>query len=240
MKLDLWFREPAAARLGPFESWSRNVLPLADETRRPAEFPSVTALIIGVNLAVFIVELVAGDPFINAWAARSAEISSGHRLGTLLTSMFMHASWSHIVGNMVFLWAFGPQIEDAMGKLRYAAFYLAGGVVASLAEVAVDPSSTVTSLGASGAIAAVMGAFLVTYPRDQIRTVLLLGWFARVTFMPAVLLIGLWLLTQFVSLGTVTEDQSGGVAYMAHIGGAIFGAATARLFERPRSGEAWR
>jgi membrane associated rhomboid family serine protease len=216
------------------------VIPLTDETRRPAKFPLVTALLIGINFAVFIVELVAGDPFINAWATRSADISSGHRLDTLLTSMFMHASWSHIIGNMVFLWAFGPQIEDAMGKLRYAAFYLAGGIVASLAEVAVDPSSTVTSLGASGAIAAVMGAFLVTYPRDQIRTVLLLGWFARVTFVPAVLLIGLWLLTQFVSLGAVTEEQSGGVAYMAHVGGAVFGAATARFFERSRSEEVWR
>ena len=215
------------------------MIPLTDETRRPAAFPTVTALIIGINVAVFIVELVAGDPFINAWAARSADISSGHRLYTLLTSMFMHASWSHIVGNMVFLWAFGPQIEDAMGKGRYAAFYLAGGIVASLAEVAVDPGSTVTSLGASGAIAAVMGAFLVTYPRDQIRTVLLLGWFARVTFVPAVLLIGFWLLTQLVSLGTVTEAQSGGVAYMAHVGGAVFGAATARLFERRRSAEDW-
>jgi membrane associated rhomboid family serine protease len=89
---------------------------------------------------------------------------------TILTSMFMHASWSHIVGNMVFLWAFGPQIEDAMGTKRYSAFYLAGGVVPMLAQVAVDPGSTIPSLGASGAIAAVMGAFLVTYPSDRIRT----------------------------------------------------------------------
>lgn len=215
------------------------MIPLTDETRRPAAFPTVTALIIGINAAVFIVELVAGDPFINAWAARSADIASGHRLYTLLTSMFMHASWSHIIGNMVFLWAFGPQIEDAMGKVRYAVFYLAGGIAASVAEVAVDPSSTVSFLGASGAIAAVMGAFLITYPRDQIRTVLLLGWFARVTFVPAVLLIGFWLLTQLLSLGTVTEAQSGGVAYMAHVGGAVFGAATARLFERRRSEAAW-
>ncbi len=126
------------------------MIPLTDETRRPAGFPTVTALIIGINVVVFVVELVAGDPFINAWAARSADIASGHRLYTLLTSMFMHASWSHIIGNMVFLWAFGPQIEDAMGKVRYAAFYLAGGVVASLAQVAVDPSSTVTSLGRAG------------------------------------------------------------------------------------------
>ncbi len=213
------------------------MIPLTDETRRPASFPVVTAGIIAANLAVFIVELVGGEPFIDTWSTIPAEISAGHHLITLLTSNFLHASWSHIIGNMVFLWAFGPQIEEAMGRARYAIFYLAGGIVASLAQVAVQPGSTVPGLGASGAIAAVMGAFLVTYPRDQIRTVLLFGWFARVTFVPAVLLIGFWLLTQLVSLGTVTQAQSGGVAYMAHVGGAIFGATTARLFERRRSEE---
>jgi membrane associated rhomboid family serine protease len=148
--------------------------------------------------------------------------------------MFMHASWSHILGNMIFLWAFGPEIEDAMGSLRYLLFYFAGGIVAMLAQVGIDPSSTLPSLGASGAIAAVMGAFLVTYPRDQIRTILFFGWFARITFVPAMVLIGFWLVTQLVSLGAVAQTQSGGVAYMAHVGGAVFGAATARLFERRR------
>ena len=149
--------------------------------------------------------------------------------------MFLHASWLHIIGNMVFLWAFGPEVEDLMGPARYLAFYLLGGLAAMLAQVAASPASTVPTLGASGAIAAVMGAFLVTYPRDQIRSLLVILVFVNVTYIPAVLLIGVWFLTQFFSLGAVTEQPSGGVAYAAHVGGFIFGAVTARLFEgRPR------
>jgi membrane associated rhomboid family serine protease len=213
------------------------MIPLRDETRRPLGFAWATALIIGLNAAVFLVELALGDPFVNEWAAIPADVASGHRLITILSSMFMHASWSHIVGNMIFLWAFGPQIEDAMGAPRYLAFYLAGGLAAMAAQVGVDPASNVPTLGASGAIAAVMGAFLVTYPRDRIRTLLILGFFVRVTFIPAALLIGFWFLTQLVSLGAVTavgEANAGGVAYMAHVGGGLFGALTARFLERPQ------
>ena len=133
---------------------------------------------------------------------------------------------------MLFLWVFGPEIEDVMGAGRYLLFYLLGGLVATIAQVAVAPSSTVPNLGASGAIAAVMGAFLVTYPRDQIRTVLLIGWFVRVTFVPAVFLVGMWFLTQvFSEVGSVVSAQMGGVAYMAHIGGFVFGLLFNRVFE---------
>ncbi len=163
-----------------------------------------------------------------------ADIAAGHNLITILTALFMHASWSHILGNMVFLWAFGPEIEDAMNPARYLVFYLAGGVVSMAAQIAIDPASTVPNLGASGAIAAVMGAFLVTYPRDKIRTILIIGFFVRITFIPAALLIGFWFLIQLVSFGAVVSVEEGGVAYMAHIGGMIFGAAAARLFEDPR------
>jgi membrane associated rhomboid family serine protease len=210
------------------------MIPLEDESRRPSRFPVVTAFIIAVNVLVFILELVNGDAFVSRWSVVPADIVAGHHLITILTAMFMHASWSHIIGNMVFFWAFGPEIEDSMNPWRYAVFYLVGGIVAMLAQVVADPGSTVPNLGASGAIAAVMGAFLVTYPRDQIRTVLFLGWFYRITFIPAALLIGLWFLVQLVSLGVIADTQSGGVAYLAHIGGMIFGAATARLFEDPR------
>ena len=114
-------------------------------------------------------------------------------------------------------------------------FYLLGGLASSAAEIAIDPSSTVPSLGASGAIAAVMGAFVITYPRDQIKSVLVIGWFARVTLVPALVFVGVWLLAQlFSEVGTVAGVQSDGVAYMAHIGGIVFGAATARLFEGGR------
>ncbi len=209
------------------------MIPLQDETRRPSRFPIVTAAIIALNVLVFILELIGGDAFVTQWSVIPADIVAGRHLITLLTALFMHASWSHILGNMVFLWAFGPEIEDVMNPWRYIAFYLVGGMVSMLAQVAADPGSTVPNLGASGAIATVMGAFLVTYPRDKIRTVLLIGWFAEITFIPAALLIGLWLLIQLFSFGVVAGAQSGGVAYVAHIAGMIFGAVTARLFEDP-------
>jgi membrane associated rhomboid family serine protease len=210
------------------------LIPLTDASRRPVHVPIVTACIIVTNFLVFALELRGGDAFVLKWAAVAANITAGHNWITILTAMFMHGSWSHILGNMVFLWAFGPEIEDAMNPLRYLAFYLAGGLVAMLAQIAVSPTSTVPNLGASGAIAAVMGAFLVTYPRDQIRALLIIFVFVRVTFIPAALLIGVWFLIQLFNVGSVAAVQTGGVAYVAHVGGFLFGAVTARLFEDPR------
>jgi membrane associated rhomboid family serine protease len=189
---------------------------------------------IAANAVVFLLELSGGEPFVKSRSLLPAEIVAGHPLVTLLASMFMHGSWSHILGNMVFLWAFGPEIEDAMGRGRYLAFYLLGGLAASAAQIAASPGSTVPNLGASGAIAAVRGAFLVTYPRDRIRSLLFFVIFIRVTYIPAALLIGVWFLLQFVNLGAVAQ-QTGGVAYAAHVGGFVFGAVAARLFERHQS-----
>ncbi len=210
------------------------MIPLSDASRRPRSFPVVTTAIIVVNAFVFVLELMGGDAFVMQWSEIPASIVAGHHWITILTAMFMHAGWMHIIGNMVFLRAFGPEVEDAMGPLWYLAFYLLSGLAASLAQIALAPGSTVPNLGASGAIAGVMGAFLVTYPRDRIRTVLLLGWFTRITFIPAALLIGLWFVIQlFSQVGAVAGAQSGGgVAYAAHVGGFIFGAITARIFER--------
>jgi membrane associated rhomboid family serine protease len=199
----------------------------------------MTITIIVLNALAFILELVGGDTFVNRWAAVPVQIMAGRHLETLLSSMFMHASWLHIISNMAFLWAFGPEIEDAMGRARYVVFYAAGGLVAMMAQVAADASGAIPCLGASGAIAAVMGAFLITYPTDRIRTIVFFGWFVRVTFIPAVLLIGFWLLTQLISLGSVADVQQGGVAYVAHVAGAVFGAATAKLFEVVRRDENW-
>ena len=210
------------------------MIPLSDVSRRPTRVPVVTALIIVVNVFVFLLELTRGDAFVIEWSAIPTQITSGHHLITILTAMFMHGSWSHIIGNMIFLWAFAPEIEDAMGRGRYLVFYLMGGLVAMLAQVAAAPHSTVPNLGASGAIAAVMGAFIVTYPRDRIKSVLFIFVFARITFIPAALLIGFWFLTQLVHAGAVAEVQTGGVAYLAHIGGFVFGAVTARWFETSR------
>jgi membrane associated rhomboid family serine protease len=209
------------------------LIPLKDATRRPLRTPLCTALIIAVNILVFLMELARGDVFVLQWSLVPAQITSGHQWITILTAMFMHGSWSHIIGNMVFLWAFGPEIEDAMGRGRYLVFYLLGGLAAMLAQVAADPHSTIPNLGASGAIAAVMGAFLVMYPRDRIKSILLIFIFVKVTFIPAAVLIGFWFLTQLVHAGAVAHVQTGGVAYLAHVGGFIFGAVTVRWFEVP-------
>ena len=211
-------------------------IPLRDISRQPVHRPVITVSIIVINAVVFVLELVGGEPFIQKWSVVPATIVAGQHWVTILTAMFMHAGWMHIIGNMVFLWAFGPEIEDAMGPVRYLVFYLFGGVVAFLAQIAAASSSTVPNLGASGAIAAVMGAFLITYPRDRIKTLLFLGWFITVTAIPAAVLIGIWFLLQlFSQIGAVAQAQSGGgVAYMAHVGGFIFGVITAKLFEDRR------
>jgi membrane associated rhomboid family serine protease len=208
------------------------MFPLGSASRSIAAVPFITVLIILLNAGVFYLELTQGEPFVLRWSAVANEITHGRHLETIVSSMFLHAGWMHIIGNMLFLWAFAPLMEDAMGSPRFVIFYLLGGVAAMAAQMFADPNSTIPSLGASGAVAAVMGAFLVTYPRDQIRT-LILTPMARVVSVPAVVLIGLWILTQVISVSTeATEANAGGVAYFAHIGGAVFGAVTGRLFIR--------
>jgi len=211
------------------------MIPLRDASRRPLHFPAATSLIIAINSAAFILEVVRGESFIKLWSMVPADIVAGHNWITIFSAMFLHAGLLHILGNMLFLWVFGPEIEDVMGAGRYLAFYVLGGLAATFAQIIIDPSSTIPNLGASGAIAAVMGAFIITYPRDRIRTVLFIGWFVRVTFIPAMFLIGFWFLIQlFSEVGAMVEVQEGGVAYMAHIGGFIFGVVTARIFENPQ------
>src|SRR5579872_1124562 len=203
------------------------MVPLRDVSRRPLHFPVVTVSIIVVNVLVFVLELAGGDAFVTHWAMVPAGIVAGRHWITLLTAMFMHGGWLHILGNMLFLWVFGPEIEDVMGRGRYLAFYLLGGLVASLAQIAVAPTSTVPNLGASGAIAAVMGAFIITFPRDRIRTIVYLGIFFTVTYLSSLMLIGIWFVLQFISaLGVLNtaHAQQGGTAFMAHVGGFLFGA----------------
>jgi membrane associated rhomboid family serine protease len=210
------------------------LIPLGDASRRPSRAAVVTVLIIIANVFVFFLELQGGNRFVNHWSLIPARVIAGHRPITIVTAMFMHGGWLHIIGNMIFLWAFGPEIEDAMGHGRFLIFYFVGGVVAMLAQVLADPFSTIPNLGASGAIAAVMGAFLITYPRDRIRTLLFFLIFFRITFIPAVVLIGFWFLMQLWNAGAVAGAETGGVAYLAHIGGFIFGVVTARFIEDPR------
>jgi membrane associated rhomboid family serine protease len=210
------------------------LIPLGDASRRPRHFAVVTTLIILLNVYFFLKELLYGNAYVYAWSAIPIRIMHGHHWITLLTSMFMHGSWMHIIGNMIYLWAFGREIEDAMGAFKFLAFYITGGVVAMMAQILGDPTSRVPTLGASGAIAAVMGAFLVTYPTDRIRTVLFFIIFVRITDIPAALLIGFWFLMQVLNLGSVADVKTGGVAYLAHVGGFLFGVVTARFLANPR------
>jgi membrane associated rhomboid family serine protease len=210
------------------------MIPLKDIDRRPSRFPLITALIIGANAFVFLLELTHGEAFVYRWSYIPFKIVEGRHLITILTAMFIHGSWFHIIGNMIYFWAFGPQIEDMMGKTRYLLFYLLGGLTASLAQVLINPVSTTPNLGASGAIAAVMGAFIITFPRDRIRTIVFLGIFVSIYFIPAIVLVGFWFLLQlFSEVGSLAVRQSGGgIAYSAHIGGFVFGMIFARIFER--------
>ena len=191
------------------------LIPLGDVSRRLRRWPLVTVVLIAANVWVYFLELTYGDQFVYMYSVIPARIMAGRGWGTILTAMFLHASWLHIIGNMVFFWAFGPEMEDAMGRFRFLSFYLIGGVVAMTAQVLAAPASRrVPNLGASGAIAAVMGAFLVTYPRTD-QAALFFLFFVRITYIPAVLLIGVWFLLQLFSAGTV--------AHHAQMGGGLHG-----------------
>jgi membrane associated rhomboid family serine protease len=157
---------------------------------------------------------------------------------TIFTSMFMHGGWLHIIFNMIFLWIFGNNIEDSMGRLRYVAFYLLGGIAAAATQIAVSPDSTAPLVGASGAIAAVLGGYALLYPRARVLT-LFFAFFIFILEIPAMVLLGLWILLQFLpAVGQLASPEvggSGGVAYFAHIGGFLFGLAAIKLFAHRRS-----
>jgi membrane associated rhomboid family serine protease len=149
---------------------------------------------------------------------------------TVLSSMFMHGGFLHIAGNMLFLWIFGNNIEDAMGRIKFIFFYLAGGIVAALAQTAIDPSSATPTLGASGAIAAVLGGYALLYPRARVVTLIFIIFFITVIELPALAVLGVWFILQLVSASSQTLGHAGGtVAYFAHIGGFAFGLLTVKL-----------
>jgi membrane associated rhomboid family serine protease len=149
---------------------------------------------------------------------------------TILTAMFMHGGLLHIAGNLLFLWIFGNNIEDSMNRGLFVLFYLAGGVVAMLAQTAIGPDSMVPTLGASGAIAAVLGGYAVLYPRARVLTLVFIVFFVTILRLPALLVLGVWLLLQFLDLSANQPGGGGGVAYLAHIGGFVFGLVAVKLF----------
>ncbi len=199
--------------------------------------PFVTMVLIAVNVVVFLYELSLGsdgvERMIQDWGVVPARLSAL----TLLTSMFLHGGILHAAGNMLYLWIFGDNVEDRMGHGRFLTFYLLCGLAAALAESYVSPDSTVPMVGASGAIAGVMGAYFVLYPRSRIVTLLPLFIFIQVVEIPAVFFLGVWFLMQFLSgVGSIAasaESTGGGVAFWAHAGGFIAGLVGVWVFKRP-------
>jgi membrane associated rhomboid family serine protease len=160
---------------------------------------------------------------------------------TLLTSMFMHGGWLHIIGNMLFLWVFGNNVEDSMGRARFVAFYLLSGLVAVYAQAAIDPESTIPTIGASGAVAGVLGGYLLLHPRARVLTLVFIIFFVTVIEVPALILLAVWFALQFLPALDQLTAPSGeaGVAYLAHVGGFVFGLLTISLFSRKRR-DRWR
>jgi membrane associated rhomboid family serine protease len=212
------------------------MLPIGDETRGRQAVPVITYLLIALNIVVFLVELDSGIPFIRQWAVVPRRLLADpiDQFPTVITAMFMHAGWLHLLGNMLYLWIFGDDVEDRFGPLRFLGFYLGCGIAATFAQVAVAPNSAVPNLGASGAIAGVLSAYLVLFP-DR-RIMVLVGFL--VVPLPALVVIGLWIVLQLVAgVGAIPETaQTGGVAYMAHIGGFLAGLLLTMYFQMRANG----
>jgi membrane associated rhomboid family serine protease len=218
------------------------LIPLRDENPS-ATVPLVTRALIVLNLAVFVYEILLGPglrPFLFDWGFVPARLTLAVRYGDspllpavlpVLTSMFLHGGWSHLLGNLWYLWIFGDNVEDVLGHAGFLVFYLVCGVVATLLHYLTGPAAEVPTVGASGAIAAVLGAYVVAFPRARVFTLLPLFPFFRVVPLPAFFVLGLWFLFQFVlGLGALDASGSGGIAFWAHIGGFAAGLLLMRVF----------
>jgi membrane associated rhomboid family serine protease len=203
------------------------MLPIGDDNSARRTVPLITYALIALNVIFFLVELVGGDTFIGNWAfvpTRFLANPGGDSL-TIFTSMFMHAGWLHLGGNMLYLWIFGDNVEDRFGHIKFLIFYLLCGIAATFAQLAFSTGSNVPNLGASGAIAGVLGAYIVMFPKSRVSV--LQG--VQVIPVPALIVIGFWFVLQiFSSIGSITE--TGGVAYIAHVGGFLAGVVLTFLF----------
>jgi membrane associated rhomboid family serine protease len=239
------------------------MIPFGDEGTPPQRsFPIVNVTIIALNIIMYLAQVLIGDPLTNGWSLIPQEVTTGHDLIgnipvpglggvipmyaaplgqpllTIITSMFMHGGLLHIGSNMLFLFIFGDNVEDNFGSLKYLVFYLTCGLGATAAQIYLGgPDSVIPNLGASGAIAGVLAAYLILFRQARIRVLLTLGYFFTVTTVSAMVMIGIWIVTQVLSI-TVLQAQTagGGVAYWAHVGGFISGIVLAFLFaDRQRS-----
>jgi membrane associated rhomboid family serine protease len=201
------------------------MFPIGDDNSARRGTPVVTLALIAINVAVFLIELQRGEAFITEWAFIPARFSNepSADASTLISAMFMHGGWMHLGGNMLYLWIFGDNVEDRFGSVRFLLFYLAAGLVATFAQYAVNPASAIPNVGASGAIAGVLGAYLLMFPKARVNV--LLG--RQVVAMPAFIVLGFWVALQLVSgvgsIADTAQTEQGGVAYMAHVGGFIAG-----------------
>ncbi|MBN1450519.1 MAG: rhomboid family intramembrane serine protease [Anaerolineales bacterium] len=214
------------------------MFPIGDDNTSRRTFPLVTYVLIVLNVLFFLVELSGGDTFIMKWAFVPSRFQAdpfGDFL-TLFTAMFMHAGWVHLGGNMLYLWIFGDNVEDRFGHVLFTIFYLLCGLAATFAQLAFSLGSDVPNLGASGAIAGVLGAYILLFPQGRVKV--LQG--QRVVQAPALLVIGMWIVLQlFSGVGSIANaSQTGGVAYMAHIGGFLAGFVLTFLFRGTRKAQA--
>jgi membrane associated rhomboid family serine protease len=210
------------------------MLPIGDDDSGRRTIPLVTFVLIALNVLFFFVEQSGGDAFIGKWAfvPKRFLANPGSDFLTLFTSMFMHAGWVHLGGNMLYLWIFGDNVEDRFGHSKFTIFYLLCGLGATFAQLAFSIGSNVPNLGASGAIAGVLGAYILLFPQGRVRV--LQG--QQVIQVPALIVIGLWIVLQFFSgIGSIANTaETGGVAYMAHIGGFLAGFVLTFLFRGSR------
>jgi membrane associated rhomboid family serine protease len=213
------------------------VIPLKDDNPRVLP-PLFNYVLVFANVAVFFYQISRPDPetFVYTYGAIPANIMQGMNLPSLITAMFLHGSWLHLLGNMLYLWIFGDNIEGLMGHARYLIFYLLCGVAATLSHIIIEPASTMPMVGASGAISGVLGAYLVKFPRARIL-ILVPILICLTTFrIPALFVLGFWFVTQLTGgLGVFQTAMSTNVAWFAHIGGFVAGLVLIKFFERPQN-----
>jgi membrane associated rhomboid family serine protease len=207
-------------------------------------FPFVTIVLIALNALAWFYELSLSDEELHAVLRVYGVVPAYFEAPTLVTSMFLHGSWMHVIGNMLYLWIFGDNVEDRMGHGRFVIFYLLTGFVAAYGQIVMDPTSTLPTIGASGAIAGVMGAYLVLYPESRVLTVVTLLFFWEVVEVPAIFLLGFWFVMQLFSAGAIAataQSAQGGVAFAAHVAGFVAGAAGVFVFRKREAPDArWR